>query len=148
MPPRPRAQRKADALEKLAHDEDAWVATASPAGVAHLVPLSFVWDGERVVIATEATSVTARNVVASGRARLGLGPTRDVVVVDTEVEVVGATEVGDAHAQLFAERLGWDPRPYGGGWVYLLMRPVRVLAWREADELEGRVVMRDGTWVE
>ncbi len=110
MPPRPRAQRKADALEKLAHDEDAWV--------------------------------------ASGRARLGLGPTRDVVVVDTEVEVVGATEVGDAHAQLFAERLGWDPRPYGGGWVYLLMRPVRVLAWREADELEGRVVMRDGTWVE
>lgn len=147
MPPRSLARRKADALDKLAHDEDAWVATASTAGVAHLVPLSFVWDGEHVVMATEAASVTAKNVGRSGRVRLALGGTRDVVLIDAAVEVVGAADVDDAPATAFAGRLGWDPRGYDEEWVYLLMRPSRVLAWREVDELEGRVIMRDGNWL-
>jgi hypothetical protein len=145
--PRSLAQRKADVLDKLAHDEDAWVATASASGVPHLVPLSFVWDGERLIVATEARSVTARNVASSGRARVALGGTRDVVVIDVRVDVVGRTAVENGSAQRFADRLGWDPRSYGDDWVYLLMRPRRVLVWRDVDEIDGRVVMRDGTWL-
>ena len=147
MPPRSLAQRKADALDKLAHDEDAWIATASRSGVAHLVPLSFVWDGERVVTATEARRITARNVGASRRARLALGATRDVVVIDAQVDLCDVAVVDGGSAGRFAARLGWDPRSYDEPWVYLLMRPVRVLAWREVDELAGRVVMRDGEWL-
>ncbi len=52
-PARTARQRKHDALNRLDHDTDAWVATAGPAnGAPHLVPLSFLWDGITMLIAT------------------------------------------------------------------------------------------------
>src|SRR5688572_6576528 len=72
--PRSTLQRRADALAKLrASRTDAWVATASERGAAHLVPLSFAWNGEQILLATEAASLTTRNLRAGGRARVALG---------------------------------------------------------------------------
>jgi hypothetical protein len=147
--PRPCARRKADVVAKLgAQGADVWVASASPDGVAHLVPLSLCWDGECVVVALESGSVTARNVVANGRARLALGPTRDVAVLDTVLDV--AHPVDDAPAAVadaYAAQAKWDPRgSTDGEYVFLRLRPVRIQAWREADEIAGRTVMRDGRW--
>ncbi|MGW1606114.1 pyridoxamine 5'-phosphate oxidase family protein, partial [Streptomyces eurythermus] len=69
-----------DVLHRLEDDVDAWVATAAPDGAApHLVPLPFVWDGTSLLIATAADSPTGRDLVATGRARLGVGSARDVV---------------------------------------------------------------------
>ncbi len=64
------SERKARALEKLARDVDVWVATASTEGRPALVPMSLTWDGERIVLATPAANVTARNAEATGVARL------------------------------------------------------------------------------
>ena len=91
--PRTQEQRKVDTLAKLAAPAaDAWVATASADAGGHassyLVPLSLAWIDERVVLATEAGSVTAGNITSQGGARLGLGPTRDVVMIDAELEHV------------------------------------------------------------
>jgi predicted pyridoxine 5'-phosphate oxidase superfamily flavin-nucleotide-binding protein len=60
------AERKARALAKLAHEADVWVATASAEGRPALVPLSLTWDGERIVLATEAAHITAGNAAATG----------------------------------------------------------------------------------
>ncbi len=50
-PARPAKQRKLDTLNRLEHDEDVWVATASPEGGApYLVPLSFLWDGATLLL--------------------------------------------------------------------------------------------------
>jgi Pyridoxamine 5'-phosphate oxidase len=141
------AQRKADVLAKLAGDDDAWVATASAAGRPHLVPLSLAWDDHTVIVTVEATSVTARNVAATGVARVALGATRDVVMIDAAAELVEASQLDDERADLFARRTGWDPRPLPEDWVYLLLRPQRVQAWREVDEIEGRTLMRGAAWV-
>jgi len=143
-------QRRADTLAKLRErDADTWVATASGAGVAHLVPLSYAWDGSRVILATEPDFPTARNLVASGRARLAFGPTRDVVIVDAELDGhLETAEVPPELADLYAEQSGWDPRRESEPYVYLLMRPRRIQAWREADELAGRTIMRDGAWLD
>src|SRR3712207_7170602 len=71
---RDRETRKADTLAMLATQAiDVWVATASAAGAPYLVPVSLAWVDERVVIAVEASSVTARNLTASGEARLAVG---------------------------------------------------------------------------
>jgi hypothetical protein len=93
--PRAREQRRADTLAKLsAPAADVWVATAAVDNggrvSSYLVPLSLAWIDERVVLATEADSATARNIISHGRARLGLGPTRDVVMIDAELEQVAA----------------------------------------------------------
>src|SRR4249919_3970479 len=92
-------QRKTDTLAKLGErGADVWVATAARSSQAdgataepYLVPLSLAWIDERVVIALEATSRTARNLVAGGTARLALGPTRDVVLIDAVVDRVAST---------------------------------------------------------
>jgi flavin reductase (DIM6/NTAB) family NADH-FMN oxidoreductase RutF len=61
------AQRKSDAIEKLAADQDVWVATVGERGIAHLVPLSWCWHAGQVVVAVEASSRTARNAASSSR---------------------------------------------------------------------------------
>jgi hypothetical protein len=141
------AQRKSDAIEKLNKDQDVWVATADDRGIAHLVPLSLCWHDGMVVIAVEASSRTARNASASGRARLALGPTRDVVMIDAQASVVARQEAGPAITGAYRERTGWEPGSDGGDWVYVLLKPARIQVWRDVDEIAGRTVMADGTWL-
>lgn len=144
---RDRESRKADTLAMLTTPAiDTWVATASAAEVPHLVPVSLAWVDERIVIAVEASSVTARNLATSGTARLAVGPTRDVVMVDAlrekTVDVAADDELGEA----YVAQADWDPRG-DTGYVFLVLRPVRVQAWREANEIAGRTLMRDGRWL-
>jgi general stress protein 26 len=138
-------QRKRDTLHRLEHDEDAWVATAGD-GVPYLVPLSFLWDGTEFLLSTVASSPTVRNVRATGRVRLGIGPTRDLVLIEGTAEILAAGEVLDEVGDAFAAKTGFEPRDLGG-YVYFRVRPVRIQAWREANEIAGRDLMRDGRWI-
>jgi hypothetical protein len=141
------AQRRLDALAKLNNDEDIWVASGDVGGAAHLVPLSLCWFDGAVVVAVETGSKTARNVAASGQARAALGPTRDVVMIDATVSVIPRADATQALIDTYKERTGWDPGAGGGDWLYLVLRPQRVQAWRDEQEIEGRTVMRNGIWV-
>jgi hypothetical protein len=145
--PRSKEQRKADTLAKLgAAVADGWVATTD--GVRpFLVPLTLAWVHERIALATEETAPTVRNLVTHGRARVALGSTRDVVridaVLDRTVPVGEAAEIGAA----YAAQNDWDPRKMGPPYVFALLRPDRIEAWREENELRGRLLMRDGRWL-
>jgi hypothetical protein len=146
--PRSLAERTADAVALLqTRHADLWLASAS-ATVAHLVPVSFCWTGEHVIVATEPGAVTTRNVLGSGRARLALGKTRDVVMIDASL--AGTVDVRSADVEVadtYAEQADWDPRQAGDDFVYLLLRPERIQVWREANEIKGRTVMRHGRWL-
>jgi hypothetical protein len=151
--PRSGAERKADTLAKL-HTKgiDVWVASASSSESgsvqAHLVPLSLAWKDERVIVAVEADSRTARNITEHGTARLGLGPTRDVVIIDAVLDrAVKLEDASDVLAKGYVGQADWDPRTAGGQYLYLVLRPERIQAWREANELAGRTLMRSGSWV-
>ncbi|CAM5562121.1 pyridoxamine 5'-phosphate oxidase family protein [Streptomyces atroolivaceus] len=145
-PARGPEQRKQDALDRLEKDDDAWVATASAAGVPCLVPLSFVWDGGTLLLATRRTNPTAVNVTPSGQARVTLGHTRDVVLIEGTAEIVEGADLSDESGDAFAAKLGWDPRGRPA-WVYLRITPDTVKAWREENELAGRELMRGSTWL-
>jgi hypothetical protein len=145
--PRSREQRKADTLAILgAAEADVWVASASADG-PYLVPLSLAWIGERLVIAVEGSSRTARNIVERGTARLGAGHTRDVVMIDAVFERSVPVAEGGKIADGYAAQADWDPRDAGGDYVYLVLRPDRVQAWRESNEIAGRLLMRGGAWL-
>ena len=146
-PPRDRATRKADTLAMLAWPAiDVLVATASAEGVPYLVPLSLAWVDERVVIALETASVTARNLTASGLARLAVGQTRDIVMIDATMEATIDASADDPVTAAYADQADWDPRGLDG-YVYVVLRPQRIQAWRESNELPGRQLMRDGDWL-
>jgi len=147
-PARSRSQRRADLLDRLTRDADLWVASATADGDAHLIPLSFGWDGERLTIAVDERSLTARNLMRAGRARVGVGETRDVAIIEGPLEVVPVADADRAVADGHARQAGFDAREAGGSWVYLRLRPERIQAWREVNELADRLIMADGAWVD
>lgn len=121
-------------------------ATASPDGTPCLVPLSFVWHGGTLLMATRRTNPTAVNVTPTGMIRVTLGPTRDVVLIEGEAEIIEGTDLPTASGDAFAAKLTWDPRK-NSPWVYLRITPHTVRAWREVNELADRDLMRAGTWL-
>ncbi|MFD8570288.1 pyridoxamine 5'-phosphate oxidase family protein [Streptomyces sp. NPDC059639] len=147
-PARSAKQRKQDTLARLERDVDVWVATADPAsGTPYMMPLSFLWHDGALIVSTRASNPVARNLVATGRVHLGLGRTRDVVRIEGKAEVLGDDELTPALGDAFAAKTGFDPRDLSAPYVYFRIRPSRVQAWREVNELAGRDLMRDGTWL-
>lgn len=146
LPVRTFAQRKQDTLERLARDEDLWVATANASGTPYLVPLSYLWEGNTLLISTPAASVTSRNLQANGKVRLGIGPTRDVVLIEGTAQALQASDIPTELGDAFAAHTGFDPRELSTPYLYFRIRPVRLQAWREANELEGRELMCGGEW--
>ncbi|MDT0444003.1 pyridoxamine 5'-phosphate oxidase [Streptomyces johnsoniae] len=140
------AQRKQDVLARLAEDIDLWVSTSGPDGDTCLVPLSFVWHEGVLVVTTRETNPTTVNARRTGRATLALGHTRDVVIIDADAEVVANDRIGDEEGDRFAEKLSWDVRGRPA-WTFIRFHPRTVRAWREVNEIPGRHLMRDGTWL-
>ncbi|WP_399935144.1 pyridoxamine 5'-phosphate oxidase family protein [Streptomyces kanamyceticus] len=120
--PRSRAERRRDTGHRLAHDVDAWATGAS------------------------ADSPTGRNLDATRAVRLSLGHTRDVVVIEGEVEVLEIDALPRRHGDRFAARTGFDPRESAQRYRWFRGTPRRVQAWREVDEPAGRDLMRGGRW--
>lgn len=142
------AERRRDTLERLVGERDVWVSTAHPDHGPHQVPLWFLWDGRAVWMCTGATSATARNVRDEPRVRLALPDTFDVVLLQGKAECFPDQEVPDDAAEAFAAKFGWDPRTEDDPFVYVRVVPETVRAWRGEPELRGRVIMRDGTWLD
>jgi Pyridoxamine 5'-phosphate oxidase len=146
--PRSRAQRRRDTEHRLTHDIDVWVASASAAAGPYLVPLSFDWDGEALLLATPTDSPTGRNLAATRTVRLALGHTRDVSMIEGEVEVLEIDGLSQQWGDRFVARAGFDPRALATPYRWFRVTPRRIQAWREVDELPDRELMRDGRWLD
>jgi hypothetical protein len=147
-PARSLEQRKRDMLHLLEGEVDAWVATADRVGVPHLIPLSFLWDGSTLLLATFRSSPTARNLQAAGTVRLGIGATRDLVLIEGVTEALETTAISPETGDAFAAKTGFDPRRSASPFLYFRVTPRRIQAWREENELKDREIMRDGVWLD
>ena len=146
-PARSKTQRRADVVGKLESDNKLWIATASPDGNAHLVPFSFVWDGEHVIMATRQDSPAARNAARTGTARVALGDFGDVALIDGRVTLVSQQAMDSAVADRLASVSGIDAQ-HTPGFIYLQLLPTRIQAWwSNAAELASPTLMRDGRWL-
>lgn len=144
MSPRTLEQRIADTRRRLETEVDAWVATVDEDGEPRLSLLSILWSEGALLVATSTSGASGRNLSARATVRLGLGQTRDVVLIDGAVEVL--PEAGAAEGDAFAAHAGFDPRPIPG-FAFFRVRPRSIQAWREEDELAGRWILRDGEWL-
>ena len=109
------------------------------------MPLSFLWHDDALLIATEDASPTARNLRGGGKVRVGIGPTRDVVLVEAAASVLDRLD--EATGDAFAEKTGFDPRQLDNYTFYRVV-PREIRAWREVNELAHRLLMRDGRWLD
>ena len=146
---RPTAQRISDTKHRLATDEDVWVATASPEGTPHLIPLSMAWIDGKVMCVTYTNSPTTRNVIATSQARCSLDSTTDVIILKTSGQIMQMDQCSDDLVQEMVEQFRWDPRNSPEiGWSVLTMTPLMIQAWNTEPEIENRTIMRNGAWVE
>jgi hypothetical protein len=139
------SQRVADTCRRLDSDADAWVATTN-GDMPWLVPLSFLWHQGELVFATDASTPTGKNLAVVSRARVALGDTRDVVVVEGEATLGPSTDLTADELRLYQSKHGSDPRTWADS--VIRVRPIRIQAWREENELAGRLLMRDGLWLQ
>lgn len=122
-----------------------WLSTGGRSG-PHLIPVAFVSDDDAIVTATGENSKTVRNLRETGRARVAVGTTADVVMIDTVLDgLVQVPEVATDLADRFAA-VSHDPRQMQG-YLYIRLRPRRVQVWNGFHELRGRTVMRKGEWL-
>ena len=140
------SERIENVLALLSSEMDAWLASADPDGAGYLVPLTFFWDGTALIFATPGNSRTARNLRRAGKTRIGLGGTRDVVMIDGPVELIAIAD-DPGLAEAFATNTDFDPRLETPDYVMVRVIPEKIQAWRTAAELTGRDVMRDGAWL-
>ena len=116
--PRSRARRCRNSEHRLTHDIDVWVASASMDGAPYLVPLSFDWDGEALLVGTPTDSPTGRNRPPPG-------------------------SFGWARPR---PHTGFDPRALATPYRWYRISPRRIQAWRQVNEMPERELMRDGRW--
>jgi hypothetical protein len=145
--PRTRVERKRNALHLLESELDVWVATADAAGVPTLMPLTFLWDGTAVWLSTRPTNPTGANLAASGAVRLCLGTTRDVVHIEGVTTAFTAEELPEGVGDAFAAKDGWDPRKEPDRYDFYQVGLDTLRAWGTVDELKGRLLMRNGSWL-
>ena len=145
--PRSRARCRSGTEPRLTHDTDVWVASASADGAPYLVPLSFDWDGEALLMATPTDSPTGRNLASTRTVRLGLGGTRDVSMIEGDVEVLEIDALLQERGDRFAAHAGFHPRALATPYRWFRITPRRIRAWHEVNELPDRELMRDGHWL-
>nr|WP_203591292.1 pyridoxamine 5'-phosphate oxidase family protein [Streptomyces sp. SID13031] len=127
----------------MATDVDAWVATAAADGTPYLMPLSFLWTANTLLLSTARNNPTSRNLQANPQLHLSIGETRDVVLITGTAELLDS--LPDETATAFAEKAGFDPRP--ANYPFFRVTPTRIQAWREVNEIKARDLMTNGTWL-
>ncbi len=145
--PRSAAERAAHARHLLATEIDAWVASASADADAHLIPLSFLWDGRSMVLSTPVRSRTARDLLRAGRGRAALPNPRDVVILVGAIEAIDPDREPEA-IDAFARFHEWDPRLESTEFAFIRLIPDSVQAWSVESEIPTRIVMRHGRWAD
>ena len=96
---------------------------------------------------TPCSSPTGRNLRTSGKLRLGIGPTRDLVLGEGTAQALAATEIPDEVGDALAVKTGLDTCRLTTTYPYLRIHPRRLQAWCEVDEPEDRELMRGGRCV-
>lgn len=144
-PARTLRQRQADARSRISAHHQFWLATGSDGHGPHLIPVAYAWDGAEFVTATFERSRTTGNLRSEPRARVAIGDTTDVVMVDVVAELISVADIDPAWADEYA-RVSRDPRAVSG-FVYIRLVPHRMQVWNGVHEFEGRTVMLDGRWL-
>jgi hypothetical protein len=146
--PRGLAERQTHARRRLESGFQMWLATAGDDRGAHLIPVAYVWDGSDLYTATFATSRTAANTRSRSHARVAVGDTSDVVMVDAGASLIEVPHIGADIAERYAS-VSTDPRTYPADmFVFVRLRPRRIQVWNGVHEFVGRTVMRDGQWLD
>jgi hypothetical protein len=138
------ATRKKDVLDVLGKHGHYWLSTAEVGGRPHVIAVSGLWNDGEMVVTTQGTSKTARNIAMSPLVVLAGGDPSDAIVIQAQVLESVPVEGSPRMLEEWKSALGWEPP---GDWMFYRLRPTRIQAFRGYEEIEGRDVMVRSRWV-
>ena len=141
------ATRKKDVMERLLRSGRFWLGTADKTGKPHVIAVFAWWHSDALVISTLTGSRTARNMERNPRVTLATGPFDDAIIIHAQMIESRAVDDAPDMAHGFNAALGGEPSQIGEGWTFFRLRPTKIQAFRDFDELEGRDVMIDSRWL-
>jgi hypothetical protein len=127
---------------RLHDDRDCWFVTGNVARGPHAVPLSFLADGLRVILATAAERPAARNALEEPRVLLLLAGHGDAVRLSGESTVAPFEDLDENLRSRYLAKAGWDPA--SAGFVALIVRLDEIRCSRSPAEDEDQVVWKIG----
>lgn len=122
--------------ERLRASHDFWLATVTPAGRPHLMPVWAVWTGEVLWFSSSLRSAKARNVAAGSAVSIATEDPYEPVVAEGTAEVV--TDPAALREFLDAMNAKYETS-YGEGFLdpaanaSMRLRPEKVIGLREKD---------------
>lgn len=140
------ATRKKDVLAVLEKQGHYWLATAEVGGRPHVIGVSGLWDGTEMLVTTQGSSKTARNMEMNPQVVLLGGDPSDAIVI--QAQVIDHSPVAESRGltEAWKAAMGWDPSELGD-WTFYRLRPTRIQAFRGYEEIRGRDVMVRSRWL-
>lgn len=117
----------------------AWLVTVAPDGTPVPTPVWFWWDGETIIVYSQADKPKLRHIAANPRVAVALRTDEDgdlLAVITGEAHVDEATPPADQLEEYITKyrasiaRLGSEPGPFAGEYrVPIRIRPTKLRAW-------------------
>jgi PPOX class probable F420-dependent enzyme len=121
------------AVERLTAARSYWIATTSPAGRPHAMPVWGLWLDDAVWFATGRDTAKARNLTADGRVVVHLESGDDVVIIEGEVREQRDPAALEAFADAYLPKYGVRPDPADPENVVYAVAPRVAHTWEERD---------------
>jgi Pyridoxamine 5'-phosphate oxidase len=144
LPYRTPDERRAVVAEHFARDRDCWVISSHPEHGPYTVPLSFLADGETLLLFTHEKRPSVRNVEVEPRVILAFGGYSQALTARGECAVVPLDAVSEETLARYVAKAGWNPAEEGGGFVALRVTLTAVLCSRSEREEQDRQLWRRG----
>jgi PPOX class probable F420-dependent enzyme len=116
-----------------------WLSTVRPDGCPHLIPIWFLWDGERIIIFSKPEASKVANLRRHPQVMLAVGdPEHDFDVqliegIAVPLEASTADVITPEHERKYGElmaRIGLTPAEYARTYSQpIVVRPTRFLPW-------------------
>ena len=125
-------------MSRLHDDLVAWLVTVTPDGTPVPTPIWFWWDGESMLVFSQADKPKLRNIGANPKVAVALRTDRlgsELAVITGEAVIDRSAPRADAHAEYIQKyraeitRLGSDPSTFADAYsVPIRITPTRVRA--------------------
>jgi hypothetical protein len=116
-------------VTKLTDARNYWVATSSPEGLPHAVPVWGIWLEGAFYFGTDPKSRKAVNLAANNAVVVHLESGDDVVILEGRAIEVAEGPIADQLDEMYKQKYGY---PLKGNPIFGV-DPARAFAWAEAD---------------
>lgn len=123
------------AQERLTTTRNFWVATVTPAGLPHCMPVFAVWHGDALFFSTGGTSKKALNLESTPHCVVSTESAAEPVVVEGTTSTVDSEAELDALRDVYTKKYG---HPFPPGSPVFRVEPRKVIGFvEEASQFPG-----------